>query len=64
MINGIEDYARRQGCHTLEIDVVNVREELPAFYELMGFRPTGTAPFMKGHTLKQQVHMVLMEKNI
>jgi GNAT superfamily N-acetyltransferase len=64
LLDGIEDYARKHGCHTLEIDVVNVREELPAFYELMGFKPTGTAPFTKGHTLKQPVHMILMEKKV
>jgi GNAT superfamily N-acetyltransferase len=64
LLNGIEDYARKHGCHTLEIDVVNVREELPAFYELMGFKPTGTAPFTKGHTLKRPVHMILMAKKL
>jgi GNAT superfamily N-acetyltransferase len=64
LLDGIESYARATGCTMLEIDVVNVREELPAFYELMGFTVTGTAPFMKGHTLKQPVHMILMEKRL
>ncbi len=64
LIEAIEGHARAHGCTALEIDVVNVREELPAFYELMGFRVTGTSPFMKGHTLKQPVHMILMEKQI
>lgn len=64
LIESIESYAREHGCTTLEIDVVNVREELPAFYDLMGFRVTGTAPFSKGHTLKQPVHMLLMEKDL
>lgn len=64
LINSVEDYARANGCSALEIDVVNVREELPAFYDLMGFKVTGTAPFMKGHTLKQAVHMILMEKRL
>ncbi len=64
LINGVEEYARANGCNALEIDVVNVREELPAFYDLMGFKVTGTAPFSKGHTLKQDVHMILMSKAI
>jgi GNAT superfamily N-acetyltransferase len=64
LIDGIEAYARKHGCRALEIDVVNVREELPAFYDLMGFKVTGAAPFTKGHTLKRPVHMILMEKRI
>ena len=62
LIDGVEAHARALGCTALEIDVVNLREELPAFYAAMGFTATGTAPFLKGHKLKQSVHMILMEK--
>lgn len=62
LIDAVEARARAVGCAALEIDVVNVREELPAFYNAMGFTPTGTAPFLKGHKTKRPVHMILMEK--
>ncbi|TAK11127.1 MAG: GNAT family N-acetyltransferase [Acidobacteria bacterium] len=64
LIDAVDSHARAAGCKVLEIDVVNVREELPAFYARMGFRVIGTAPFMKGHTLKRAVHMILMERSI
>jgi GNAT superfamily N-acetyltransferase len=62
LIEGVEARARARGCHAVEIDVVNLRTELPAFYARMGFTVTGTAPFLKGHRLKRPVHLVLMEK--
>lgn len=62
LIDAVEARARERGCRILEIDVVNLRTELPAFYDAMGFTATGEAPFLKGHKLKKPVHMVLMEK--
>ena len=62
LIDAIEAHSRSAGCVALDIDVVNLRKELPAFYALMGFTETGTAPFTKGHKLKQPVHLILMSK--
>lgn len=64
LIDGVESRARGLGCRALEIDVVNLREELPAFYARMGFTVSGTAPFLKGHKLKKPAHMILMEKAV
>ena len=64
LIAAVEAHGRAAGCTALDIDVVNLREELPAFYALMGFTETGTAPFTKGHKLKRPVHLILMSKTL
>lgn len=64
LVNAVDSYARQAGCTAVEIDVVNLREELPAFYARLGFKATGTAPFLKGHKLKQRIHLILMSKDL
>ncbi len=64
LIDAVDAHARAAGCIALDIDVVNLREELPAFYRTMGFTKTGTAPFLKGHRLKRPVHLILMSKSL
>lgn len=64
LIDAISAHARHNGCVALDIDVVNLREELPAFYKSMGFIEGGTAPFYKRHKLKQPVHLLLMSKTL
>lgn len=61
MFNAIEARCRAAGCVALDISVVNLREELPAFYAMLGFTPTGTAPLVSHHT-KRDAHFVLMSK--
>lgn len=64
LVDGVESHARKRGCTSVELDVVNLREELPPFYAKLGFTPTGTAPFLKGHKLKRPIHLILMAKQI
>jgi GNAT superfamily N-acetyltransferase len=64
LIGAIEARAREAGCNALEIEVVNLREELPAFYLRHGFIVTGEKPFHSAEKLKQPAHMVLMEKQL
>lgn len=62
LIDAVSAHARAQGCVALDIDVVNLREELPAFYTAMGFVEIGASPFAKRHKLRQPVHLILMSK--
>jgi len=64
LIDAIAAHARAAGCLALDIDVVNLREELPAFYTAMGFVETGTSPFFKRHAVKRPVHLILMSKSL
>ena len=64
LMNAVEKYCRDLGCDSLELDVVNLREELPAFYEAMGFAPVDTAPFPDLSKLRRDAHMVRMTKDL
>jgi GNAT superfamily N-acetyltransferase len=61
MFDAIEAHCRAAGCVALDISVVNLREELPAFYAKLGFTSTGTAPLL-GHHTKRDAHFILMSK--
>jgi len=64
LVNAAETYCRAAGCSHLDIEVVNLRTELPAFYSKFGFTPFGTAPFPHPSRLRQQAHLVLMTKSL
>lgn len=62
LVQACERRARDHGCRALDIDVVNLRLELPAFYAGLGFTAAGTAPFKDVHKLKRPAEMLLMSK--
>lgn len=62
LVTAAEAQARAAGCRTMDIDVVNLRLELPGFYHALGYTPVGTAPFPEPERLRQPAHMVLMSK--
>ena len=64
LISAIEDHCRTAGCHSLDIEVVNLREELPPFYEAFGFLPSGLAEFNNPAKLTREAHLVRMTKSL
>lgn len=62
LVQVAEDHCRAAGCGFLDISVVNLRRELPAFYRQFGFAPYGTAPFHEPKSLTRDAHLVLMTK--
>jgi GNAT superfamily N-acetyltransferase len=62
LINAVEEHCRRAGCNALDLEIVNLRDELPAFYEAMGFASGETAPFPNTGKLKRDAHLVIMSK--
>jgi GNAT superfamily N-acetyltransferase len=64
LVLAAEAHCRAAGCQVLDIDVVNLRQELPAFYAAFGFAPRGTAPFPDPHKLRRDAHLVTMSKPI
>ncbi len=64
LIEGAEAHCRRAGCVALDIDVVNLRTELPAFYARFGLLPVGTAPFPAHEKLSRPVHLIVMTKSL
>lgn len=62
LIAAAEQYCREASCRFLDLDIVNLRTELPAFYARFGFVPFDTAPFNDPHRLTRPAHLVLMTK--
>ena len=63
-----ETYARQAECTGVLISVISVRTELIAWYERLGFQPTGeTVPFPEEAKLsvpKQELELLLMRKHL
>jgi predicted N-acetyltransferase YhbS len=62
MITAAEDHARALGAGHIDLRIVNLREELPAFYRRLGYLVTGTSPFPPDVIPKQPCHFVNMSK--
>jgi len=62
LIAAVEHHCRAAGCRFIDLSVVNLRSELPAFYRQFGFAPYGTAPFHDPVTLTRPAYLVLMTK--
>jgi ribosomal protein S18 acetylase RimI-like enzyme len=60
-----EEFAREMGARFMDITVVNLRTELPAIYEKLGYRITGTAPFPSDQMpVTQPCHFICMTKEL
>ncbi len=62
LIAAAEDYARAHGCRFMDIRIVNLREELPAFYGKLGYTEAGTEEFTPGSPIKLPCHFIKMQK--
>jgi GNAT superfamily N-acetyltransferase len=63
-IAAAEDYCRRAGCREMELEVVNLRTELPPFYRKFGYTESGTRPFADHERSKLPCHFIVMTKRI
>ena len=57
-----EEYCRTRGARFMDILIVNLRAELPAFYERRGYVENGTTPFPPDVPTKQPCHFINMSK--
>lgn len=62
LMNAAESYCRERGSHFMDILIVNLREELPAFYRKRGYFENGTTPFPEDVETKIPCHFITMEK--
>jgi GNAT superfamily N-acetyltransferase len=62
LVNAAEDYARAHGCRFMDITVVSLRQELPAFYRKFGYTESGAKPFPEDEPTKLPVHLIEMSK--
>jgi GNAT superfamily N-acetyltransferase len=66
MMGAAEDWFRKQGCKAVELTVVNLRSELPPFYQRLGYVATATREFHPDQRLRPGVacHCVVMSKRL
>jgi predicted N-acetyltransferase YhbS len=57
-----EEYCRTRGARFMDILIVNLRAELPAFYAHRGYIENGTTPFPPDVPTKQPCHFINMSK--
>jgi ribosomal protein S18 acetylase RimI-like enzyme len=61
LVDAAEAHARAAGCAAIDIRVVNLRVELPAFYERLGYTEVGVEPAKEPRAL-QPFHFLRMSK--
>jgi GNAT superfamily N-acetyltransferase len=64
LVLAAEDYCRVRGCDRMDMDIVDVRAELTGFYQQLGYREAGTAPFPSPERLRTDAHLILMTKRL
>ena len=57
-----EDYCSRLACRFMDIKIVNLRKELPGFYQKRGYVETGTSSFPADIETVQPCHFIDMAK--
>jgi GNAT superfamily N-acetyltransferase len=62
LIAAAEEYCRAAGCRFMDLTIVNLRIELPAFYHRLGYIESGTLPFLPDQQPNQPCHLVKMSK--
>ena len=62
LVVAAEEYCRAAGCRFMDLTIVNLRTELPAFYNRLGYVENGTLPFPSDQQANQPCHLVIMSK--
>jgi GNAT superfamily N-acetyltransferase len=62
LMTAAESYCRERGSRFMDIHIVNVRVELPPFYQRRGYVETGTSPFPEDIVTKIPCHFIVMSK--
>lgn len=62
LIREVENAARGAGCDVMDIQIVNLRRELPPFYRGLGYVETGTAAFPADVVTKEECYFIVMSK--
>lgn len=62
LMNEAESYCRERGSQSMDILIVSLREELPAFYRKRGYLENGTNPFPPDVGTKIPCHFINMAK--
>ena len=64
LVDAAEKWCSQNGCRVVEIEVVNLRTELPPFYRRLGYVDEGTRPVPDPERCKLPCHFVVMTKDL
>ena len=59
-----ENHCRELGSRAMDIYIINLRTELPPFYQRRGYVETGTLPLPPGIETTQPCHFITMAKDL
>ena len=62
LVTAAEEHCRSAGCTFLDIQIVNLRTELPAFYAKFGYAPYARGPFVSRAPLSRAAHVIMLTK--
>jgi N-acetylglutamate synthase-like GNAT family acetyltransferase len=62
LVAAAEEHCRAASCRSMDLTIVNLRTELPAFYHRLGYVESGTLPFPPDQHPNQPCHLVRMSK--
>ena len=62
LIAAAEAHCRAAGCRAMELEVVNLRTELPPYYRRFGYTESGTRPFTDTDRASRPCHFIVMSK--
>jgi len=64
LIAAAETHCRNAGCREMELEVVNLRTELPPFYRRFGYVEAGIRPFTDTEQASRPCHFIVMTKQL
>jgi GNAT superfamily N-acetyltransferase len=59
-----ERFCRERGSHGMDILIVNLRDELPSFYQKRGYVESGTTPFPADVPTRIPCYFINMSKTL
>jgi GNAT superfamily N-acetyltransferase len=64
LISAAEAHCKAAACRFMDLTFVNVRKELPGYYEALGYVENGTLPLGPEQVARIPVHLVRMSKTL
>ncbi len=62
LIATAEQHCRFAGCRFMDLTFVNLRQQLPAYYQRFGYVENGALPFPADQAPKVPIHLIQMSK--
>ena len=62
LVDAVESRARERGCRFIDLHLVDLREELTAYYRRLGYVESGTLPFSEPERASKPCFFIVMTK--